>query len=390
MKSRFDDEHLKSDYGKEYMGTSFPLKQEIKDLFLRYGYKNYELAYLCSFASKNEIDSFFPRYERLYNLMTTAARLKCPMLFKSETPTYIDDETRKILLTCLSDRVKKEFGKYSSQNYGLFRRCVFERAREVGWNPFELIHLVETELAAANGSDIYCNYDAVHPDDIKQAAERTIKYVMEKYETIEISNSFTTETVVNKDGETVGYILTPTAPYGMVNDNYVRYPFYGSLEVADELLYKECCSVLSEPEILLPDLKNVVLPNLNRAFSHHVSSNPLSLMIAQYRCIFDPENDYRANGYYKKLCDYYDSLSFLDLGQPSTYVAAQYLYSVLTGTAVCETLPIKVGAFICELLNLYGYYSVKSLDVISEKDKYDAVKRFFKLDKSTGLYERLA
>jgi len=387
-KSTFDDRHLQKSAEQEHAPVSYPMQREISEIFSRYGYKNLEYAYLCSFASKRDQDALFPRYERLYNLMTTVARLKCPTLFKKDTPTYIDDETRLTMIRFLEDKVKADFGKYSSKNYVSFRRQVFERAGELGWHPFYLVHLVKVEMAAANGSDLYNNLDAIHEDDITQAVERTIQYVQERYETIPFHEDCTKEPIHDKDGREIGYVLTPSAPYG----RYIAFPLPEVLDGIDAILYRECCLVFSQNDILFSDLNNQALPYLKKVFAEHVSCNPLSMMIAQYHTIFVVNHGSEiAQTYYQSLCSYYDTLDFSDLGNPSTYIAAQYLYSVITSKPVRDKLSNKVGSIISELLSLFGYITVKEIESIpTDKEKCDLVKRFLEVDKNTGLYKRLA
>lgn len=366
-KSTFNDANMKSISGPEYSQAWYPLKKEIETLFTKYGYTNLEVAYLCSFASKRDIEKYYPRYERFYSMMVIAAKLKCPMIFKKDTPSYIDDETRQILLESLQQKIKAEFGKWSWKYYEDFYRHVLKSGVELGWNPYEFIRLVEKEMGVANGGDTYKNLDSIHKkDEVISASDRAIEYVNTHYD---------------KYAEEM--------PSDHVSDDYVDYDLQGSLDAIDYLLFKECEPFFSSDEILLPDLNKHVLPWLNDLFTKNVSCNPMRLMIAQYRCLFDTGNDTMARLYYHELEDVYKKCSFPDFAKPSTYVAAQYLFSVITSKPVCDSLPIRVGSLICDLLALFGYIPRDGLSVADEKEKYDMVKRFLKTDKDTGVYSRL-
>ena len=74
---------------------------------------------------------------------------------------------------------------------------------------------------------------------------------------------------------------------------------------------------------------------------------------------------------------------------PPLPLAAQYLYYIISGNPIAKEGSIKAeeASMIHDLLVLFNYIPAAG-DIMDKKDKYDRVKRHFRVDKKTGLYEK--
>ena len=84
-----------------------------------------------------------------------------------------------------------------------------------------------------------------------------------------------------------------------------------------------------------------------------------------------------------------DSMKMPEQEKISGYIIAQYLYFALTKQLIAADgyIPTPIAGVINDIMSLFGY--LKPMDDATPKQKLDRVKRFFKIDKSTGVYERM-
>lgn len=358
--SKYDYSDLRRQSGEKY---AFPDKAAIIHIFNSYGFTNEQYASEVSCVSKDFKSSDADELLETYQTMRLAFELKCPASRVNVNNKPLEEKQVNFFLSEYEKVVKHNLTRKTALNWAYIVKYVANEAHLLKWvDSSVLLDLVDWEIAnpRVNPSNVYQHYDEVMLEDLYPAIDRTIEYIEKTYPDKKQYKKDPIESIVD-DG----------------------------ISIHRAILGQLCSAAFHlENNILPAELETFYYPKLDKYFKEHCLLSPASGIFYWFKKHASLGNEGERR-YLSEIEAYYNSLSFPECFHPSNYLVAQYLYSVLTRKIVRDTLPIEIGALIADLMSTLGYLVIKDISTCSNKEKFDAVKRFLDTDKSTGVYKRI-
>ena len=362
----------------EYL-LSFPYREEIEAIVAKYSYKlhpwnGYRISYVKPWTETDD----FERYERVMDLLQFGIRLKCntaelvidtyrvndigirqPILELIETK--ISQLLRVTNHTTLEKHINAKFAPYIKEKDAWdSERTEIEIARDF------LTYLVEKKIEKEYH---VTSVEEIEKDSLMDDIDECIREILDE------KDIFHNHTPSNPDFEAYQLHLAE------------------NIHPLNNALYKMCMDILINENISYSDIKKNRLQErieeqVKVTFAERGNQkmmNDYLTFILTHKCSEDtPEY---AN--FNKLRSLLTTFNFPKSNSISKRMAAQYIHYVLTDKLIAPQGRIKSteAAIIYDLLELFGYNKdSNSSSSYNNKDKYDRIKSYFKIDKNTGQY----
>ena len=179
------------------------------------------------------------------------------------------------------------------------------------------------------------------------------------------------------------------------NPDFEAYQIYltDSIYPLKENLYRLCLDILINEKISYADIKtNKYDSRLEKELKDTFARRGNQKMMSDYSTCLNSEKYTTSSAEYAnyhKLVSFLQKSRFPQSNSISKRMAIHYIYYVITGNLIAPLGKIKTieGCVIFDLLDLFGYNKESdSSAYFSNKDKYDRIKSYFKIDNDTGQY----
>ena len=352
----------------------FPKKEELNELLQGYGIWNQEYAYRMSKIAVPDDVNFGPSYKEIQERMSFVLRLKQPAaslrINKYQAPRHIIDdvllEQQRKLLVLLHSWEKQAFDAFRTR----LLSCLSGRISDIG----------DDELAAIIGfllNDKGYSYDRLYSaiDEDIVASFNACHGVVYK------------ELYISDLHWEVNGVLANTIELEEYCQRALSESFVSNVSGWEEGIHSWCSGALSymTVEKIVNEFELELLSSIKR-------DEP-------YRMYLIPQPSLKGKLKYSESSLEYKYILGLSIAKerrlisndstPPLPLAAQYLYFIISGNPIAKDGSIKEeeASLIHDLLVLFNYIPAAG-DIMDKKDKYDRVKRHFRVDKKTGLYEK--
>ena len=362
------------------------------------------------------------KYEDLLDLMNLVIDLKCPMSRCMIGDTPIDDPFRNIFLSGIRHYLKETLGKGKCSNYKYLIEFMNEidtagmKVYMVEQLPYLLEERIESRLSLSGQS-----YDSLSKKDFSIIVQEETQFLLNHPE--EFMEVYMFEPLwvgsVKQDEGLLGNCLPildgpsiPREKRNLYKEHLQKvWTFCLGRVTVEDILQEYYMAVF--PEINYSEVENPLAVSFDYALSHlpYPMASPeyqyVKRLHSEYKVVFNeswahPELSPQFSLMTPSLTmSYEDYPQWEDSSKPHElqYLVSQYLYfcltnSILPGKDEKNTM-IRTGAIIYDLLCALGYrksnFSMDDdfSDKAIQKDKYDLIKRYIQVDKSTGMYKRI-
>ena len=412
------------------------LIEKIEDLLQQYGFTDYfDPAERISEAIPWRFREGVEKYDNLYELMNLAIDLKCPTTKCEVGSEIVDESFRHIFLKGIKEHLKKELGKGNTENYKQLYRFVSDSI-DSGWGDeeYQTLFLME-DLVAARLDSLGKTYDNTPEDEFSKILQDAYQYILQHPEDVATQpdmNSLRAD-AANRDiwllkiclllfevpsipgnevkrykewlRKTWALILGQGVVSNILNAFYVEIaPIAPGSEDSVSFTGDETPGEFREKVF---QSHTLIIPTGGGAsewLPYPIESPEYQYVESLYKTYNEPFDDHWAHSEYETALKSgsisYDEMPLWDTYNEKrdlNYLVTQYLHYCLTLSFFPEAgnkTMIEIGSIIYDLLCLLEYRKDKSelymrMDNVSQKEKYDLVKRYLAIDPTTGRYKRV-
>ena len=409
---------------------------EIEDLLQRYGYRDF-------FYPAERISEAIPwrfregveKYDNLYELMNLAIDLKCPTTKCEVGSEIVDESFRRVFLIGIKEHFKKELGKGNTENYKQLYRFVSDSI-DSGWGDeeYQTLFLME-DLVAARLDSLGKTYDNTPEDEFSKILQDAYQYILEHPEDISKQpdmNSLRAD-AAGRDYWLLRFCLllfeVPSIPRNEIKKykDWLRKTWalilgQGVVSSILNVFYVEIAPIAPDPQDSISftgdetprelrekvfQSQTLIIPTKSEALDwlpYPIESPEYQYVEALHKAYNEPFDDYWAHPESETALTpgtiSYEGMPLWDTYNEKrdlNYLVTQYFHYCLTLSFFPETgnkTMIEIGSIIYDLLCLLEYRKDKSelymrMDNVSQKEKYDLVKRYLAIDPTTGRYKRV-
>ncbi len=351
--------------------VSYPYKPEIDNILDKYLPGTHPIDRMkISYVRPLMNEAGYKKYVSIRNWLNVLIQLKCNAVkVKVNETEYKDIEDRNMFVNVVVAKIRTLL---ENRNYKYIEKYVQEHLEKNDTMTESIVLFnVISRLKDKYETD---NIEDISPYDIMDELPTIFKSEIES----------PTPLIDNNDEPTNDYwawAMMPTLLNGSAIDKAI-------IDFTDEVLGIERIS-----------FKDVIhgryILSLNKSIKEAMGSDGLSNMLWEYDC-FISDKDIPLNSpeykHYQSILEYVNNRDFPDNILATPRMAAHYIYFILTGNIIAPngTVPIKTASAIYDLLLLFGYgkYEKELNELYEDKAKYDRIKYYFKVDKSTGNYSK--
>ena len=384
----------------------------IIDLLDQYGVST-SAAYLMAKAIPWQFKDGAEKYILLYELMSLALDLKCPTAKCVVGNEDIDSTVRSVFLEGIMQRLKKDLSKGETKNYEYLYKYIEKAYR--GWDPdsIRVLFFIE-DLVDAHLNQINQTYNSIPEDDFSRLVEEKHQYVKDHIDELDSYPGWDSIRVdsAKRDlrllANCIDLLDTPCIP----KSEYKKYQdclrkiwaFVLGQGVVSEILNQYYNELLPETPLDPSSFKiDTSIETARQNLPYPMESPEYQYVESLFKAYHEPFDDFWAHPELGSILNRkgvrYEDMPLWDAFNESrdlNYLVAQFFHYCLTMSffpKAGDKTMIKIGSIIYDLLCLLEYRKDKNelymrRDSVSQKEKYDLVKRYLAMDPTTGRYKR--